>query len=374
MVETADEIAQRRQRIASKFSITVEAAKQVELIRAKFEDDLKLDEAVDVVRHRHPERFQYPLTVAEALERYEADTKAQGLYLKNGRSTQRELIHKDVTGFTADHGGEPATKMGAAMLRTHRKNLIATTKLTRNGINRKIGLLRQACAWLHEEEILTAAQIVEIQALAPIERGKLPSRDQKQERRAVPFEDIEKAATVAGRVVGSMVRLQAMVGCRLQDITGMKWCEIDRTPVMVDGVACWTWRPSGHKTELLGHEVVYGLPSSAQKILEYLGPCLPTVCLFSPQRAMQHRHDDLRRKRKSEETKRTRERDRRSERRAFGSRYSTADYRQALERACKKAKVDRFTPHEIGTASSRGRPRSSTSRPPVLRQTTLTRP
>ncbi|MCK5942064.1 MAG: site-specific integrase, partial [Planctomycetes bacterium] len=125
----------------------------------------------------------------------------------------------------------------------------------------------------------------------------------------------------------------------------MRWTDIDKTPIEIDDVICWTYRVPEAKTAHHGHETDYALCPTAQAILgEFGGEGEEHV--FTPRQAMQDRHDALRDKRQTPPSKQMRERDQRQGR-SFRTSYTVDNYAQAVDRALQRTSVRRFTPHEI---------------------------
>lgn len=69
--------------------------------------------------------------------------------------------------------------------------------------------------------------------------------------------------------------------------------------------------------------------------------------MFRPMDAMRERSEERRRNRKTPPTKQRHERDEQGWSKDYAECYFAPDYRQAVDRACKIAKVERFVPHAL---------------------------
>lgn len=280
-----------------------------------------------------PHAGQVVLTVRDAFARYREWILATGRYVKNGQPTsQRKLIDQVLDAFEAFAGAFRANQLRESLLVQWRDRLEQNPRLTRRGVNRKVSLLLGVLKWARARGLITRETWADCSALEPLKRGECGSRPERgRERRAVTPDEVDKvAAACSCRHVAAMLRVQAMIGCRPGEICAMRWMDIDRTPVVVNGVAMWTYRvaQSTAKTAHHGKTIRYPVPPPAQRILEeFQAP--PAALIFSPSQSMAERG----RARKTAP--------------AFAPGWNIRTYRNAVERACQQAGVPYFCPHEI---------------------------
>ena len=318
---------------------TLEAAQHYATLVAQWEENGRrpIDPLPDVEQLR---------PMRDLFARYEAYLDASGRYRKGGVPTsQRHMVTVAIREFVHAFGDAPASRYSEALLLRHRDDLEARVRLTRTGINRKIGMLKAALRWMFGRGLLSRDQWLGTSAIDPLTRHQLGGRDRKQAKRAVSLEDVEKVAVCLPRVPAAMLRLQALVGLRPGEVCAMRWQDIDRTPIVVNGVECWTYRVDSAKTEHHGHETTYPLAPKARAILEGFAADSERF-IFSPRQTMLDLHEERRAARETPITKQTTLRDS-SPRREFADRYDAFSYRQAIERGIQKAKVKPFTPHEV---------------------------
>jgi len=120
--------------------------------------------------------------------------------------------------------------------------------------------------------------------------------------------------------------------------------DVDRTGEV------WTYRPKRHKTEHLDHDRVVDLGPRAQAALApYLLGRAPDSFCFSPEEAMDEIRRDRHERRRTPLSQGNRPGSNRktSPRRQPRDRYDVAAYRRAIARACERAGVARWSPHQL---------------------------
>jgi len=197
-----------------------------------------------------------------------------------------------LTAFEAFAGTFRANQLSESVLVQWRDRLEQNARLTSRGINRKVALLLSVLKWARARGLITREVWSDCSVIEPLKRGECGSRPERaRERRAVTLEEIDKvAAACTCRHIAAMVRVQAMVGCRPGELCAVRWMDIDRTPVVVDGVTLWTYRvaQSVAKTAHHGRSISYPIPPRAQAILAEF-PAFPNARVFSPAQSMAER-------------------------------------------------------------------------------------
>ena len=286
-------------------------------------------------------------TMRQAFAEYESYLDETGRYRKNGKKTsERSMLTLAITELLEGCGDKPIHDLDESVLLIYRDKLERKPRLTRKGINRKIQMIKRCLRWMRPRGIITRDQWLEFFALEPLKRGELPAdRERTQPKRAVSLDDVEAVADEAGQTVGTMMWIQVLTSMRPGEACAMRWQDIDMTPQLFEGQACWTYHVAQAKTAHHGHKTSYPLPPQAQEMLIHIG-LGESGHVFSPKQAMQDRHDILREGRTTPPTKQMRDRDS-GRRRTFKDHYTVGDYAQAVDRALARTKVARFTPHEL---------------------------
>jgi integrase len=150
-----------------------------------------------------------------------------------------------------------------------------------------------------------------------------------------------------------MVQLHLASGMRPGEVFKMRLRDIDRTGEV------WAYRPFTHKTKKRGKQrVVFLGPQAQQALAEHLaveGALGPDDYVFSPRRWTERQLAERTAKRTSRrQPSQLRRRPKADPKRRPGEKYTRWSYRQAIKRACKRAKVPHWTPlqvrHTTGTA------------------------
>jgi integrase len=272
-----------------------------------------------------PLELAHPQAVADLFTAYERHLDATKAYVKDGRpTTQRDLIRIALREFAEHFGSTSLRALRAAELVRHRDLLRQRERLTTQGINRKIGLIKQAIQWGVERGLVT--ELVGASVIT-MRRLKAPRRPR---RPAVDDTHIDAALHHLSPTLTAMVSLQRLTGMRPGEVCALRWRDIDKSPPGAAGDrGFWVYRVAGAKADRF-HETVYHLNKSAQAVLaNFIKP--PGAFIFAPRDTVKQRWPggapDLLA--------------------SAGDRYTTPAYRQAIERACRAAKVPVFGPHAI---------------------------
>lgn len=273
-----------------------------------------------------PVETLHPVTVRDLAAAYEAHIDEKGLYRKNGKETsQRGMLRAAVAELVQSSGDVPLRVFSRPHLVRHRDTLQGKAGLTRQGVNRKIGMLRRIVRWGAERAMVPDQNLFAIEAIRPL-HAPPPKR-----RECVPQEDLDAILPKLSSTLRAMVSLQRLTGMRPGEVCAMRWRDIDKHPEEVDPkLKLWRYTVAAPKAEHHGTETVYLLNDACQSILKRFVKT-PAAFLFTPRDTIRQRWPggaegllDV-----------------------ASGRYTAASYRQAIERACEAAKVQRFTPHQI---------------------------
>jgi integrase len=114
-------------------------------------------------------------------------------------------------------------------------------------------------------------------------------------------------------------------------------------PLDIDTSAeVWIGKPVNHKLKYRGVERQLFFGPKAQKVLREFMVRHPKSFLFSPREAETERRTSVATHRRPNQKPTERKTDRK-----IGELYTSASYRHAIERACERANVSRWTPHRL---------------------------
>lgn len=184
--------------------------------------------------------------------------------------------------------------------------------LSRQTINHRLGWVRNWLRWCVSEELLPVTVLQACLTVQGLRRSRGQAKDPGP-RRPVPWAAVDETLQQLHQVPAAMVWLQWFTGARSGTICRARPEEFSRVGDLV------AWEPGHHKTSYLGHGLIMYLgPKCQEKVAPYLEH--QPYC-FSPRVA-------------------------RNNGRA-GECYSIQGYRQAIQRAAKRAGVADWMPHQL---------------------------
>lgn len=285
-----------------------------------------------------------PYTVAKLCDEYLSH--AEAFYRNPDRSPTRtvenvKLALRALFEFAAD---VDANEFGPKLFANFRDHL-ASSGLARATANDRIKIVRRAFKWAVEQERVAPSVLHGLSAVSGLRRGRSPARETEPVRPA-PEADIAAALPHMPPPVRAMVELQLLSGARPGEIVLLRARDIDRTGRV------WIFRPAQHKNSWRGQEREIYLGPKAQEILcQWLRPGFQDGHVFSPREAERMRREQARTERRTPlwpSHLRAQERRRATRpRRELADAYDVDTYRQAIERACDRASVARWSPNRL---------------------------
>ncbi len=278
------------------------------------------------------------LTMAVMLEGYRKYAKAYYGEDRDGRYRHLLPTIKTVRELFADL---PVLEFGPKKLKTLRQAFVDLGH-TRGHVNacvqRVVGMFR----WAASEELIPGTIVHSLESVTPLRHGHTSAPEGKTVV-SVPQSDVDATLPHLPPVVADMVQLQLIAGCRPGELCRMTPSQIDRSGDV------WFYRPAKHKNTHRGHVRIVALGPRAQMILSrYLLRPADSYC-FSPKESLAQFYDRQHERRttpmncgnKPSAAKRQRAIDKVSDH------YTVASYRRAIERACDRADIARWTPHRL---------------------------
>ena len=204
----------------------------------------------------------------------------------------------------------PAASLSRADLRVYQQHLI-NRRLTRSYVNASMSRVRRFVAWSVAQDLLPASVLFEFAAVPALKRFRSLAPEGKG-RTAVAAEHVAATLPHLPPTVRAVVQLLELTGARLGEILALRTSDInDADP------ETWWAIPPWHKTAHHGHRRAIPLDRRCQAILwPQLKPFAPDDPLFpSPQRP--------------------------------GRAYRSDSVSRCIARACRRAGVPTWTPHQI---------------------------
>lgn len=286
-------------------------------------------------------------TVNELILRY-WNEHVLSYYRRNGKLTDRQYhIRAALRPLRKLYGNTFVRDFGPKALQTVREEIIVVGRRSRGGLNRKyvndhVGIIKRLFRWGVAQELVPLEVHQALETVESIHKGRDPRVKESQQIRPAPEQGVRAVLSVVSPQIRTMIELQVLTGMRPDEVTIMRSCDIDR------GHEVWVYVPESHKTAHRDLERIIPLGPKAQQILSPWLDREPTAYLFSPREVYEEKL--ARRSRDSESVRNLR---RRSYPRMPRDHYDDESYCQAVERACKKVEVPKWTPgqlrHNAGT-------------------------
>jgi integrase len=300
-----------------------------------------------------PNAAQRDLTIAELVLAYWGHVTRY--YAKGGEPTSEvDTVRQALRPVKELYGCTMATDFGPLALKACQDRMIARG-WARTYINRQVNRVRRMFGWAVSCELLPVTIYQALLTVPGLRQGRTAAKETEPVA-PVPDDIIEKTVEHLLGIVAAMVNLSRLTGMRPQEVVGIRAVDVDMTDT-----ACWTYRPSRHKTQHHHRERVIFLGPRAQAILKPLLPVDLWAHIFSPKQALAERSARQRAERKTplwkshlaqQSSKR-----KANPKRPPGECYTVGSYRKAIRRACLKAGVPVWTPnqlrHAAGTAIRR---------------------
>ncbi len=213
--------------------------------------------------------------------------------------------------------------------------------LCRNEVNKRIGRVCRCFKWAVENELVPGAVTHALDAVAGLKKGRTEARESPKVE-TVPIEYVHAVKPFVSRQVWAMIELQVLSGMRPGEATILRTADLDMSGEE------WEYRPSSHKTEHHDRERIVYFGPQAQEVLKPWLKADPAAFLFSPRDVADEKSAARRKSRQSPLTPSQRARGKKVQPgRAPRERYDTHSYMVAIRRACTKANVPNWHPHQL---------------------------
>ncbi|QDV73636.1 tyrosine-type recombinase/integrase [Botrimarina mediterranea] len=266
---------------------------------------------------------------------------ARRYYRKNGKVTREAEMIEEVLGLLRKRYGRlAAERFGPVLLKELREAMISDLDWSRKHLNKQVSRLVRMFKWGVENELLAPDIHAALNAVPGLKKGR---SDARETTGVCCVDDAVVAKTVKclPEVIADMVRLQRLTGSRPGEVCAVRPGDIDRTGQV------WVYTPLAHKTD--HHELcrVVMIGPQAQKLLApYLLRAEDAYC-FTPSESEKKRYEALAAQRKSPLRSRDRVGAARRAAREYAPCYSADTYRHAVQRGCRRAGVEQWSPNQL---------------------------
>jgi integrase len=279
-----------------------------------------------------------PATVSELLLAY-WEQVVSVRYVKAGRPTSEQQLHKSAFRVVRRlYGSTPADQFGPLAIRAIMEDM-RRAGWVRTQINRHLGRIRRAWKWAVSREVVPETVWRALLAVEGFRRGEAPDNASVQ---PVSLVDVEAIKTHVSPTVWAMVQVQLLTGARPGEVCSMRQGELRMTGPI------WEYRPQTWKTEHHGGDRVIFVGPRAQAAL---APFLRTAVdayLFSPAESKAWWNAQRRAARQTTVQPSQVSRKRPGpKRKAPGECFAVSSYGHAITRACQKAGIAPWHPHQL---------------------------
>jgi integrase len=211
----------------------------------------------------------------------------------------------------------------------------------RRSINLHTYRVRSLFSWGVEQELVPPLVLQGLQAVRGLQKGRSAARETGRVK-PVPEAWVQAVLPVVSAPVRAMIELQLLAGMRPGEVVILRAIDLDMSGPI------WLYRPGSdqesgsHKTAWRDHERLIAIGPWAQEIIK---PFLKTdlhAYLFSPAESMEAFYQQWRKP-----DRRPVNAFKRRTKRRPGARYTVGSYRYAIARACDKAGVPHWHPHQL---------------------------
>jgi integrase len=186
---------------------------------------------------------------------------ADGHFLKNGKPTSEiHCIKSAVKPLVELYGFHAVDGFGPLALKAVREKMVASG-WCRNTVNRNVSRVRAVFRWGVENELVQAATLQKLQAVAPILAGRTEAPDNAP-RQPATDEQVEAVRPFVSELIWDLIQVQRLTGARGGELLSMTPAAVDRTKDV------WLFAVDDHKTAHHGHSRVIAIGPRAQRLLK----------------------------------------------------------------------------------------------------------
>ena len=282
------------------------------------------------------------ITIAELMARFWQHV--EGYYRKADGSPTKEVeqFRLALRPLRELYGETNASGFGPRAHKAVRQNMI-DRGWCRTYINRHVGRLKRMFKWAVAEELIEPSIYQALAAIPDLKRGRTDARESEPVK-PVAQSHVDAIRPYLCRQVEALVDLQLLTAARSGELVVMRAIGIDMSGPI------WLYKPSDHKTRHHGHERIIYLGPRAQGIVQRFLVGRPIDgFLFSPAEAEAERRAALHKARKTPRPcgNRPGSNVKPNPKRRAGEYYSTTAYRRRIARACVKAGIPEWHPHQL---------------------------
>lgn len=286
---------------------------------------------------------QFPalrLSVNELLLAFWRHAESYYNHVDGSPSAELENLRLALRPLRQLYGTTNACDFGPKALKAVRQGMV-DSGLCRRTINQRIARVVRVFRFGVENELVSAAVLPALKAVPGLRSGRSGAKESRTVK-PVPEEHVDAVRPYLPRQLWAIVELQRLTGMRSGEVLIMRTCDLETSGTV------WEFTPGRHKTLIHGKKRQIHLGPRAQEVFRPWLRSNTTEYLFQPREAMEDYLAERRRNRKTPLTPSQRKRTRKtSVIKAPRDHYDSHSYLQAIVRACAKAGVPHWHPHQL---------------------------
>lgn len=253
-----------------------------------------------------------------------------------------ENVKRAIEPVLLDFGQLPVAKFGVSCLEKVQQDL-ADAALCRATIRARMNAIRRVFRWGEKRRLVPMGTWEHLRTLEHVRPGRTKATESRIVV-AAEWRHVQPALNYLSTPLRAAALLQWHAGLRPGEVLALTGAQLDRSgPV-------WVYRPKQHKGLWKGRERTIRFGPKAQEILRPLLKLDPNAALISPRDALAEQKAEKARTRR---TKVQPSQQKRAEERAANPKLEVAEfydvntYARAVLRACDRADVPRWSPHQL---------------------------
>lgn len=289
---------------------------------------------------RLPAHDSEPLTVEELVAAFWQHAERHYRHADGTPTSEIHNLRQALRPLNRLYGNTPAERFGPLSLHAVRQEMIGLD-WCRTSINRAVSRIKSVFKWATAMELISPSVHHGLTSVAGLRAGRSEAKESLPVK-PVPQAFVNAVLPLLTPQVATMVQLQLLTAARPGEVIAMRGCDLDTTGKI------WTYTPAIHKTAYRGHRRVIYLGPQAQEIIKPFLRFDTTAYLFRPRDAKETLWAKRRTARKTPMTPSQAKRKRQANaKRKPGEQYSLQSYGSAVRKACLKAGVPHWHPHQL---------------------------
>lgn len=291
-----------------------------------------------------------PLLIVQLCADYWAsiEQREERLAQESGQPRRKHQSFYAVRALSESCGKLLVTEFTPAQLIALRRQLVTQGGLNRGVANARVQQVIAVFRWGASRDLVPVDTYQRLTTVEPLKRGEEGARESVKQR-PVSDDAVKATLPLLSPGLAAMVVVQLVTAMRPKELVELRGADLIRTNGRL--VYC----PRDHKNKHRGQTRAVPIPPHVEDLLLPYMTEDPEKYIFDPREevAAQNAEKARRRKTKVQPSQRLRhERRVQNPANRLGEHYTTGSYAKAIRRACKRAKIDVWSPYQLRHAGA----------------------